>query len=166
MGLCVKEVNWDVCFEIKPSPFYLTFSKSWKVWMPIKSFHIPNITLSFSRIMTSSLSFSSFNSVFYFFKSSITCCKTSFMSNISCQLFCFEISLKLARPSESNTKCVELYFNCVSSCVFKNKGCASKLNWFAEWYIVSDLLWLAGASSALCCGVWLVAGLEKWVAMF
>ena len=133
--------------------------------MPIKSFHIPNITLSFSWIMTSSLSFSSFNSVFYFFKSSITCCKTSFMSNISCQLFCFEMLLKFARPSESNTKCVELYFNCVSSCVFKNTGWASKLNWFAEWYIVCDIIWLLGSSS-LCCGVWLVAGYERRLAVF
>ena len=110
--------------------------------------------------MSSSLSFSSFNSVFYFFNSSITCCKTSFMSNISCQLFCFEMSLKFARPSESNTKCVELYFNCVSSCVFKNTGWAFKLNWFAEWYNVCDIIWLLGSSS-LCCGVWLVAGLER-----
>jgi len=77
-----KQKSWQEIFDIKE-----ILQQVIDDWMPIKSFHIPNITLSFSRIMTSSLSFSSFNSVFYFFKSSITCYKTSFMSNISCQLF-------------------------------------------------------------------------------
>ena len=50
-----KTKSWQEIFDIKE-----ILQQVIDDWMPIKSFHIPNITLSFSRIMTSSLSFSSF----------------------------------------------------------------------------------------------------------